>query len=181
MSRTYSARVMRFRRGVYGKRDGLTSGCRVLLLRLSDDMNAKAIVSIPRSKLADELDVAPARITEWIAQARSLGFLDVVRRARPGVTAVYQGLVVAPEVREGVPLQRYAKPDLTEVREGVPPEKPQRYARAVPQVVSAERNVPPVPDSPPIAATRSETCAVCADFGCPRCTPDESETEHAAS
>jgi hypothetical protein len=51
----------------------MTDGCRVLLLRLLEDMTANGIVSIERIKLA-----------------KSLGLLVDVRRARPKVTAVYQ-------------------------------------------------------------------------------------------
>jgi hypothetical protein len=71
----------------------MTDGCRVLLLRLADGMNADGIVSIPRSRLAADLGVAPARVSERIKLARSLGFLDLVRRARPKVTAVYQATI----------------------------------------------------------------------------------------
>jgi hypothetical protein len=108
-AKTYSDRVMRFRRGVYAARRHLTPGCLLLLLRLSDDMSANCIVSVPRSTLAEDVDAPTSRITEWIAEARAAGFLDVVRRARPKVTAVYQGLYVAP--------QRYAPADLR----GTPP------------------------------------------------------------
>lgn len=93
MSKSYSDRVMRFRRGVY-RHPSLTAGCKVLLLWMSEAMNAKAIVSIPRSRMAEDLGVAPARVSEWVKQAKAAGFLDIVRRGRPGVTAVYQGLVV---------------------------------------------------------------------------------------
>ena len=55
MAKSYSDRVMRFRRGVYAGRDVLTPGCQVLLLRLSDDMNANAIASVPRTQLAEDL------------------------------------------------------------------------------------------------------------------------------
>jgi hypothetical protein len=79
----------------------MTNGCRVLLLRLADGMDAKGIVSIPRSTLAREFGVAPARITENVKLARQLGFLDMVRRARPGVTAVYQA--TNPDLRRGTP------------------------------------------------------------------------------
>lgn len=122
--RNYSARVMKFRASVYGS-DKITNGCKVLLLRLSDDMSGTAIVSIPRSKLAEEFNVRPATITEQITAAREAGFLTIVRRARPKVTAVYQGH----EVRPGVPLQRYGNRDPSEVRPAVPLKKPQRYAR----------------------------------------------------
>ena len=40
--RVYSARVMKFRAGVYAGRGKLTPGCQLLLLRLADDMNANA-------------------------------------------------------------------------------------------------------------------------------------------
>jgi len=136
-AKSYSDRVVRFRRGVYQGRDVLTPGCQVLLLRLSDDMNQNAIVSIPRSTLVDEFGCAPPRITEWINHAVTAGYLSRVRRGRPGVTAVYQGLVIKPEVREGVPSQRYASADHDVVREGVPQIEGQRYARAVPQEVVA--------------------------------------------
>lgn len=106
---------MRFRAGVYASRE-ITNGCKVLLLRLSDDMSATAIVSIPRSKLAEEFNCRPATITEHITAAKAAGFLSPVRRARPNVTAVYQGL----EVRQGVPRLRYGNSDPTEVRQDVP-------------------------------------------------------------
>ena len=141
---------MRFRRGVYQGRHMLTPGCQVLLLRLSDDMNPNAIVSIPRSTLTEEFDCAPPRITEWINQAVTAGYLSRVRRGRPGVTAVYQGLVVKPEVRESVPSTRYAPADHDVVREGVPQIEGQRYARAVPQEV---------------VATGTDVCASSRDVG----------------
>lgn len=131
--RNYSAKVMRFRGAVYPERERLTNGCRLLLLRLSDDMDGTGIVSVPRSVLAADLGVAPARITEWIRMAMDLQFLDRVRRGRPGVTAVYAAKVPSAEVRPGVPSQRYARADQAEVRPGVPSSVPQRYATAVPQ------------------------------------------------
>ncbi len=137
MSRTYSNQVMRFRRGVFQARGRITPGCQVLLLRLSDGMSAKGIVSIPRSTLSEEFACAPARITEWVNQAKAAGFLSVVKRARPGTTAVFQGLYVAPEVREGVPQPEVRETGPGEVREGVPQNGLLRYARAVPQEVVA--------------------------------------------
>jgi hypothetical protein len=71
----------------------MTDGCRVLLLWMLDEsgrMAARGIISVPRSAMAKALGVPPARITERIALARELGFLSVVRRGRPRVTAVYQ-------------------------------------------------------------------------------------------
>lgn len=150
--RAYAARVMRFRQEVYrdhpplimfDTKDGkevtftLTNGCRLLLLRLSDDMDQHARVSVPRSVLAEHLGTAPPRITEWVHAAQRFGFLTQVRRGRPGVTAVYQGLVPsANEVREGVPSERYARADHVEVRPGVPTEGAAWYATDHRQEVS---------------------------------------------
>lgn len=107
---------MRFRRGVYLNRGRITPGCQVLLLRLSEDMSANAIVSVPRTRLAEEFGCDPARITEWMKQARAAGFLSIVKRARQHTTAVYQGLYVSPAgVREGAPLD-----DLSGVRSYAP-------------------------------------------------------------
>ena len=99
-------RRQKWRHAVYAPREGMTDGCRVLLLRLLDSMNAEGIVSVPRSKLAAELGVAPARVSERIKLARSLGYLDIVRRARPKVTAVYQATIpIASEVRQPVTIR----------------------------------------------------------------------------
>lgn len=143
--RTYSDRVMRFRRGVYAARGVISPGCQVLLLRLSDGMDAKGIVSIPRSKLAEEFGCPPARITEWINKAKAANFLDTVKRGRPGTTAVYQGLVVVrpavpSEVREGVPLDGTDFENQAEVREGVPPNRPAWYAQHPPPSSGSDRS-----------------------------------------
>lgn len=121
MHRQPSDRVAKYRRGVYENRGrGITAGCQVLLLRLSEDMNSNAIVSIPRSRLAAELNCAPARITEWIAMGKARGFLSLVVAPRPGMTAVYQGLYVAPGVRGGVPLAEVRQHGHQGVRDAVP-------------------------------------------------------------
>lgn len=133
---------MKFRAGVYGNRQKISAGCQVLLLRLSDSMDAKCIVSVPRSQLAAELGCPPARITEWVQAAREAGFLSTVRRARPKVTAVYQGMYVNPlEVRPAVPHQRYGNPDPTGVRPAVPLDPAQRYAQGGSQEVEPQPSV----------------------------------------
>lgn len=94
----------RFRAAVYRGRPGLHATTKVLLLRLADDMNYKGIVSVPRTRLAADLGVPTARITEGVRNARECGYLDIVRRARPMVTAVYQATIPAvSEVRPPVP------------------------------------------------------------------------------
>lgn len=130
-------RRLRFRSAVYAPRSQMTNGCRVLLLRLADDMNRNGVVSIPRAKLAAEFGVAPARITENIALAKGLGFLGTVRRGRPGVTAVYQGQIPAPEVRQGVPSDMVRKPGGDFVRQGVPQSEATWYATGGSQVGNA--------------------------------------------
>jgi hypothetical protein len=95
----------RFRDAVYAGRPGMTDGCRVLLLRLADSMDADGYVSIPRTRLAAQLGVAPARISERIKLARSLGFLDIAEAPRPRFTAKYQGMIPdAVRGTESVPL-----------------------------------------------------------------------------
>lgn len=186
MSRTYSDRVMRFRRSVYPKRPGLTAGCRVLLLRLSDDMSATCKVSIPRSKLAAEFGVAPARITNWVALAKELGFLSTVRRGRPGVTAVYQGMIPTPLgtrgstnaetpddtdlVREGVPSTWYGTLYQAGVREGVPQNDPTWYARAGSQEVVGN-GTSGTESGPQRKGAPGEVsgCDWCSGAGCPQC------------
>jgi hypothetical protein len=131
--RTYSDRVLKFRRGVY-RHPTIPAGCKLLLIRLSDSMSADAKVSVPRSTLAADLDVAPARISEWVKQARTAGFLDVVRRARPGVTAVYQGLFVG---TDSVPNR--GTDFLTSLgTETGPPNRTQRYGNHPPQEVQTQ-------------------------------------------
>ncbi|MDX6307447.1 MAG: hypothetical protein QOI06_493 [Nocardioidaceae bacterium] len=111
-----SDRRPRWRRAVYAQRPEMTNGCRVVLLYLADNMNAKGVVSTPRNSVADALGVQPQRITEAIQLGRRLGFLDIVKRARQHVTAVYQATIPAdPEVRHGVPLTTQS-----EVRQGAP-------------------------------------------------------------
>lgn len=104
---------------VYVARPGMTDGARVLLLRLLRDMDSNGIISVPRSRLAADLGIAPARVSERIKLARTLGFLDVVRRARPRVTAVYQGTIPDPiRDTESVPNERY-RIRIPEVRQTV--------------------------------------------------------------
>lgn len=105
MSRHVDKRVA-FRRAVFVGR--MPDSVKVLLLRLLEDMDSKLIVSVPRSRLAADLGVPMPRISERVKVARDLGYLDQVRRGRPGVTAVYQGLrgtgsVPRAEVRHPVP------------------------------------------------------------------------------
>lgn len=133
----------KWKRAVYTGCDGMTSRCQVVLLRMLDGMNANGNVSVPRSKLAADLGVAPARISEAIKLAKSLGFLDTVRRGRPGVTAVYQATLP----RE----QRYAIQDHVHGTDSVPlepghlvrmyPTQEVPVTGTVPNSIGADRNV----------------------------------------
>lgn len=170
MPKSYSDRVMAFRRGVYAGRDKLTPGAQVLLLRLSDGMNANAIVSIPRSQLAEEFGCPYQRITEWVRQAKDAGYLSTVRRGRPGVTAVYQGLRVA---REGVPsdMARITKP--RGARQSVPAEARESSTPRREVVPSGEvRSVPQHRDQ----GSDGEPCRWHGFAPCPEECPDHGET-----
>jgi DNA-binding Lrp family transcriptional regulator len=97
-----------FKRAVFAGR--IPDSVKVLLLRLLEDMSPKLVVSVPRSKLAEDLGVPLPRISERVKVAREKGYLSQVRRGRQGVTAVYQGMVqrrgtesVPLEVRHPVP------------------------------------------------------------------------------
>jgi hypothetical protein len=130
---------------VYAGRPGMTDGCRVLLLRLLDDMNANGVVSVPRSTLATDLGVAPARISERIKLARALGYLDIVRRARPKVTAVYQATI--PDVGRGTDAVPHVngsevRPPVSITGTDAVPLRPPSEVRMYPtQVVSDQRAV----------------------------------------
>lgn len=157
--RAYSARVMRFRQAIYRDRPELrmydtkvgaevtfrlSNGCRLLLLRLSDDMDQNCNVSISRSALAEHLGVAPARITEWVRVAHLMGLLTTIRRGRPGVTAVYRGVIPGPEeVRHGVPSTRYARADHALVRLGVPKDDAAWYAQGTTQELVGPARIAP--------------------------------------
>jgi hypothetical protein len=124
-----------FKRAVFAGR--MPDSVKVLLLRLLEDMNPKLVVSVPRSKLAEDLGVPLPRISERVKVAREKGYLSQVRRGRPGVTAVYQGMVqrrgtgsVPLEVRHPVPSRGTdsvplsgpleVRPDHTQVGNGSP-------------------------------------------------------------
>lgn len=73
---------------------GMTGEVRALLLYLAyQHADHRGFISVPRATLADVFGVVPARISERIERAKQLGLLDTVRRGRPGVTAVYQGML----------------------------------------------------------------------------------------
>lgn len=92
-------RRARWRQVVFEPRAGMADACRVLLLHLHDHMDYKGIVSQPRSKMTADLGIHSARVTERLRQAKDLGFLDMVRRGRPHVTAVYQAVIPPTEIR----------------------------------------------------------------------------------
>lgn len=185
--RSYSARVMKWRKAVYAEREGMTNGCRVLLLRLSDDMDASRIVSIPRSVLADDLGVAPARITEGIKKARALGFLDIVQRGRPGITATYKGtipnaVVTSDENEDGTPERTstwYARADHEGVRQGVPQSESAWYALPPTQeVVAAAGNEQATAHGDVDEAGEERGCIACGSAVCDlECLPARTKSD----
>ena len=88
--------AFRFRRSVY-RHPSIPLGCKLMLIRMSEEMRANGCVSVPRDRLASMLNVSRPRTTEWVTRAKDAGFLSTVERGRPGVTAVYQLMIVGPE------------------------------------------------------------------------------------
>lgn len=76
-----------WRRAVF--RSTVSDKTKVLLLYMADFMRQDMRVSIPRTKLANDLNKSERRITDRIAEAHEAGFLDTVVRGRKYVTAVY--------------------------------------------------------------------------------------------
>lgn len=83
------------------KHRGLTGSAKVMLLYLADHMDGRLQVSVPRRQIAADLGVNVRRVTEWTQTAVTVGFLDHVRKGRPGVTAAYAGTFPSP--RGGLP------------------------------------------------------------------------------
>lgn len=193
-------RRARWKRAVYAHRPRMTDGCRVLLLRLLDDMNVNGVVSVPRSQLAADFGVPPARVSERIKLARQLGYLDMVRRARPKVTAVYQATIPTPpqtpargtdpvphqhksEVRipvsvrgtDAVPLSKGSEVQIDPTQEVV-----QAESSSAPHDVDADHNVGSY-EKPTttagaqrsIVAITAQSCAWCHDNGCPDHEPQD--------
>lgn len=71
----------------------IDNATRVLLLVMYDDMNERGYVSVPRSRLAERLQVHPSRITERIKRAKEARLLDSIVVGRPGMTAVYAAVL----------------------------------------------------------------------------------------
>jgi hypothetical protein len=75
----------------------VSDSVRAVLLLLSDHMGADGYVSVPRSKLAEELGRSPRRVTERLQAAVDAGLLARVSRGYEGHTAVYRALLPTPE------------------------------------------------------------------------------------
>lgn len=97
----------------------ITDSVRVVLLVLAEHMTDAGYVSVPRSRLAAELNRSPRRITERIEKAREAGFLDVVRRGMPGRTAEYVA-TMPPDGADGRTKQMVRITAPIEVRTGAP-------------------------------------------------------------
>ena len=96
----------------------LTQSARVLLLYLADHMDRQRFVSVPRSRIAQDLGVHERRIPERLKSAMDAGLLDRVVTGHIGVTSVYQGIFPSPS-REGA-----VERTLSEAKEGAPEQHP---------------------------------------------------------
>lgn len=172
----------RWRRAVYAS-STLTSGQKVVLLFMGENMSAKGIVSTPRLVVAESLRVDPARVTEAVAAARRNGYLDTVSRGKPGFTAVYQALLpTAEKGAESAPLNhnfKVRKPGGDMVRKSHPstgakgtehgaesaqpkstyqpqPKSPAEPHQSAPEKQSINRGVAVSEANPPEAASASQ-------------------------
>lgn len=82
--------VSEWRAAIY-RHPGLSNGARVAALWLADHMRADRTVSVPQKRIADALGITPRRVRERLAEVTDAGLLDVVVKAQPRTTAVYQG------------------------------------------------------------------------------------------
>jgi len=71
----------------------ISDSVRVVLIVLAGRMTDAGYVSVPRTELSALIGRSPRRITERIEKAREAGYLDQVRRGRPGRTAEYQAIL----------------------------------------------------------------------------------------
>lgn len=77
------------------KRPDISNATKLLMTIMADETRGNH-VCVPRSVLAERLNVHPSRITQRIREAVDAGVLDVVVTGRPGVTAVYAPVLGAP-------------------------------------------------------------------------------------
>lgn len=69
----------------------LPTACKLFCVgTLSRDMKANGMVSVPRQRLADAAGVSERRVTTFVQQAKTAGFLVVVSPGYRTSTAVYQ-------------------------------------------------------------------------------------------
>jgi hypothetical protein len=73
----------------------------ILLLYLADHMRADLTVSVPRTQIAADLNIHPARVTERIKAAHDAGLLDTIVHGRERTTAVYKAMFPHREVQTG--------------------------------------------------------------------------------
>ena len=74
----------------------INDGTRVLLLVLADQMREDGYVTVPREKLAQQLDRHERKISARLAEAVEARLLDRVVRGQKGRTAVYRALLRVP-------------------------------------------------------------------------------------
>lgn len=86
-----------WRAAVKANRD-ITGEVRALLIELSYQMNQQRKVSIPQTRMAEEYGVSLRTIRTRIEDAHRADLLSTVVRGRPGMTAVYQGIMPSPNV-----------------------------------------------------------------------------------
>lgn len=74
----------------------ITDSTRVLLMLLAEDMREDGYVSVPRQRLAQQLDRTERKVSQRLADAVEARLLDRVVRGQKGRTAVYRALLRVP-------------------------------------------------------------------------------------
>lgn len=80
---------------------GLNNGVRVLLLYLAHNMRPDLTVCVPRTEIAEALNLYPSRVTERIKAAHDAGLLATIVHGRERTTAVYKAMFPNREVQRG--------------------------------------------------------------------------------
>jgi hypothetical protein len=132
------------------------------MLVLADRMRQDGIVSVPRSRLADILNVHESRITDRFHKAVQLRLLDRVAKGVQGRTAIYKALAQDSHVRtpKGVrganPTEVLTPAPIPSVAKGAPVQAAKKYKPTELNEVSRKSN-------PKSASTRKigDGCVVC--------------------
>lgn len=155
----------------------ITDGCRVLLLALAKNMDAKGYVSVPRTELARQIGRNERRVGERLEQAVESHYLTRVRRGQKGVTSVYRAMLPAAQQAANPPAEITAAVQPADGVFSRPPGGPASSKRSTPGSVrtastsSFEEEVGSTGDHDETAAINAALIRACHQWNMP--VPDE--------